>query len=98
MNGDRALTRHVLLLYSLEEVYVEDDAQHALEQTDLRAQTEGQEHQEEDARPERRARQFHDRLRKHDESQPGALGGLEEKRDRRFESQTRRGTLDPRFM
>lgn len=70
------LTRHVLFLYPLEKIYVEDDAQHALEYADLRAQTKGEEHQEEDARPERRSRQLHDRLCKHDESQPGALGGL----------------------
>lgn len=53
---DRTLTRHVLLLYPLEQVDVEDYAEHALEYADLRAQTESQQHHEENARPERRTR------------------------------------------
>lgn len=32
-------TCHILLFYSLEQIYVEDDAQHALQYTDLGTET-----------------------------------------------------------
>lgn len=51
-----ALTRHILLLYSFEEIYVEDYAKHAFEYSNLWAQTEGQKHQKENAGPKRRTR------------------------------------------
>lgn len=71
-----SLTRNVLLPNPLDQVNVEDGAQHALQDADLRADAQRQQHEEEDDGPERRYGELYDGLREHDEGQARALGRL----------------------
>ena len=70
-------TCHVLLPDPLEDLYVEDGAQHSLEDADLRTQPQREQHHEEDHGPEGGARKFDDGLGEDDEGETGAFGGLE---------------------
>lgn len=72
----KPLTCDVLLADALEEVDVEDGAEHAFQDTDLGADAERQQHQEEDDGPEGRHGQLYDGLGEHDEGESGALGRL----------------------
>lgn len=65
---DKNLTSNNRFAHPFKEIDIEDGAQHALHDTDLAAQAQWQQHQEEDDRPERSWGQFEDGLSEHDES------------------------------
>jgi hypothetical protein len=63
---------------SLEDVDVKDGAEHSLEDADLRAESERQEHREEQNRPERRSWQLDNCLGEHDEGESSAFADVRE--------------------
>jgi len=66
----------MLFLNPLDNVNVEEGAQHALQDADLRPQSQRQQHGEEEHGPEGSPGQLHDGLGEHDEGQASALGSL----------------------